>query len=173
MMSMVAKGVRCRIDRLVNRPGVSGDDSTGTLQSVPEGSNPRPFGPVGCDPLGPVGCDLHPLTITLTALVHPEPEAGGYSAEVPALPGCDTQARPWRRSRPISARPPRDGWSPRMAKPGADRCRPLSAGGNMRSGALTAWCRSAKQASPRRTVPPPKTTWAKSTRCLCFVAQSR
>jgi predicted RNase H-like HicB family nuclease len=31
------------------------------------------------------------LTVTLTALVHPEPEAGGYSAEVPALPGCYTQ----------------------------------------------------------------------------------
>jgi predicted RNase H-like HicB family nuclease len=28
---------------------------------------------------------------TLTAVVHPEPEAGGYSAEVPALPGCYTQ----------------------------------------------------------------------------------
>ena len=31
------------------------------------------------------------LTITLTALVYPEPEVGGYSAEVPALPGCYTQ----------------------------------------------------------------------------------
>ena len=31
------------------------------------------------------------FTITLTALVYPEPEAGGYSAEVPALPGCYTQ----------------------------------------------------------------------------------
>jgi predicted RNase H-like HicB family nuclease len=31
------------------------------------------------------------LTVTITALVHPEPEAGGYSAEVPALPGCYTQ----------------------------------------------------------------------------------
>jgi predicted RNase H-like HicB family nuclease len=31
------------------------------------------------------------LTVTLTALVHPESEAGGYSAEVPALPGCYTQ----------------------------------------------------------------------------------
>ncbi len=31
------------------------------------------------------------FTITLTALVHPEPEAGGYSAEVPALPGCYMQ----------------------------------------------------------------------------------
>jgi predicted RNase H-like HicB family nuclease len=31
------------------------------------------------------------FTITLTALVYPESEAGGYSAEVPALPGCYTQ----------------------------------------------------------------------------------
>jgi predicted RNase H-like HicB family nuclease len=31
------------------------------------------------------------ITVTLTALVHPEPRAGGYSAEVPALPGCYTQ----------------------------------------------------------------------------------
>ena len=31
------------------------------------------------------------FTIKLTALVYPEPEAGGYSAEVPALPGCYTQ----------------------------------------------------------------------------------
>jgi predicted RNase H-like HicB family nuclease len=31
------------------------------------------------------------LTVTLTAWVHPEPDAGGYSAEVPALPGCFTQ----------------------------------------------------------------------------------
>jgi predicted RNase H-like HicB family nuclease len=29
--------------------------------------------------------------VTLTALIYPEPEAGGYSAEVPALPGCYTQ----------------------------------------------------------------------------------
>jgi len=31
------------------------------------------------------------FTVTLTALVYPEPEAGGFSAEVPALPGCYTQ----------------------------------------------------------------------------------
>jgi predicted RNase H-like HicB family nuclease len=31
------------------------------------------------------------LTVTITALVHPEPQVGGYSAEVPALPGCYTQ----------------------------------------------------------------------------------
>jgi predicted RNase H-like HicB family nuclease len=31
------------------------------------------------------------FTVTLTALVYPESETGGYSAEVPALPGCYTQ----------------------------------------------------------------------------------
>lgn len=31
------------------------------------------------------------VTVTLTAVVHPEPDAGGFSAEVPALPGCHTQ----------------------------------------------------------------------------------
>jgi predicted RNase H-like HicB family nuclease len=31
------------------------------------------------------------VPVTITALVHPEPQAGGYSAEVPALPGCYTQ----------------------------------------------------------------------------------
>ena len=31
------------------------------------------------------------IGVTLTAWVFPEPEAGGFSAEVPALPGCYTQ----------------------------------------------------------------------------------
>jgi predicted RNase H-like HicB family nuclease len=31
------------------------------------------------------------LTVNLTALVHPEPDVGGFSAEIPALPGCYTQ----------------------------------------------------------------------------------
>lgn len=30
------------------------------------------------------------VTVTLTAIVHPESEAGGFSAEIPALPGCYT-----------------------------------------------------------------------------------
>ena len=38
-------------------------------------------------PAGPITVQV---TVTLTAVVHPEPEAGGYSAEVPALPGCYT-----------------------------------------------------------------------------------
>ncbi len=39
--------------------------------------------------------DIQPITtqftVTLTAVVHPQPFSGGYSAEVPALPGCFTQ----------------------------------------------------------------------------------
>jgi predicted RNase H-like HicB family nuclease len=31
------------------------------------------------------------LAVTVTAVVHPEPDAGGFSAEIPALPGCYTQ----------------------------------------------------------------------------------
>ena len=31
------------------------------------------------------------VPVILTAIVRPEPEAGGYSASIPALPGCHTQ----------------------------------------------------------------------------------
>jgi predicted RNase H-like HicB family nuclease len=31
------------------------------------------------------------VPVVLTAIVRPEPEAGGYSASIPALPGCHTQ----------------------------------------------------------------------------------
>ena len=31
------------------------------------------------------------VAVNLTAIVQPEPEAGGYSASIPALPGCHTQ----------------------------------------------------------------------------------
>jgi len=31
------------------------------------------------------------MTVNLTAVVHPEPDVGGFSAEIPALPGCYTQ----------------------------------------------------------------------------------
>ena len=31
------------------------------------------------------------VPVILTALVRPEPDAGGYSASIPALPGCHTQ----------------------------------------------------------------------------------
>ena len=36
----------------------------------------------------PVSVDV---AVTLTAIVRPEPNAGGYSASIPALPGCHTQ----------------------------------------------------------------------------------
>ena len=31
------------------------------------------------------------VTVKLSAIVRPEPDAGGYSASIPALPGCHTQ----------------------------------------------------------------------------------
>jgi len=31
------------------------------------------------------------IKVSLTAYLYPEPDAGGYSAEIPALPGCYTQ----------------------------------------------------------------------------------
>jgi len=41
----------------------------------------------------PIHMTLIPLqfTVTLTAMVRPEPDVGGFSASVPALPGCHTQ----------------------------------------------------------------------------------
>lgn len=36
----------------------------------------------------PIAIDV---VVSLTAVVRPEPEAGGYSASIPALPGCHTQ----------------------------------------------------------------------------------
>ena len=44
---------------------------------MPDAATPRPF-------------SLQ-LAVTVTALIHPEPEAGGFSAKIPALPGCYTQ----------------------------------------------------------------------------------
>jgi predicted RNase H-like HicB family nuclease len=31
------------------------------------------------------------VPVQLTAIVRPEPDVGGYSASIPALPGCHTQ----------------------------------------------------------------------------------
>jgi predicted RNase H-like HicB family nuclease len=39
-------------------------------------------------PATPLAVDV---AVILTAIVWPEPEAGGYSASIPALPGCHTQ----------------------------------------------------------------------------------
>ena len=36
----------------------------------------------------PIAVDV---AVVLTAIVRPEPDAGGYSASIPALPGCHTQ----------------------------------------------------------------------------------
>ena len=36
----------------------------------------------------PIAVDV---AVILTAIVRPEPDAGGYSASIPALPGCHTQ----------------------------------------------------------------------------------
>jgi predicted RNase H-like HicB family nuclease len=39
-------------------------------------------------PALPVAMDV---AVKITAIVRAEPEAGGYSASIPALPGCHTQ----------------------------------------------------------------------------------
>ena len=39
-------------------------------------------------PAPPVLVDVR---VILTAIVRPEPDAGGFSASIPALPGCHTQ----------------------------------------------------------------------------------
>lgn len=39
-------------------------------------------------PASPVAVDV---AVTLTAIVRQEADAGGYSASIPALPGCHTQ----------------------------------------------------------------------------------
>ena len=39
-------------------------------------------------PAPPIAVDV---AVILTAIVRPEPEAGGFSACIPALPGCHTQ----------------------------------------------------------------------------------
>jgi predicted RNase H-like HicB family nuclease len=39
-------------------------------------------------PASPLAVDV---AVVLTAIVRPEPDAGGYSASIPALPGCHTQ----------------------------------------------------------------------------------
>ena len=31
------------------------------------------------------------VAVVLTAIIRPEPDAGGYSASIPALPGCHTR----------------------------------------------------------------------------------
>lgn len=39
-------------------------------------------------PTTPIAVDVN---VVLTAIIRPEPDAGGYSASIPVLPGCHTQ----------------------------------------------------------------------------------
>ena len=58
------------------------------------------------DEIAPISVQF---TVTLTALVHPEPEVGGYSAEVPALPGCYTQGETLEEIQ-VNLREAAEGW---------------------------------------------------------------
>jgi predicted RNase H-like HicB family nuclease len=49
------------------------------------------------------------LAVILTAVVRPEPEAGGYSASIPALPGCHTQGETLEEVR-ANLREAAEGW---------------------------------------------------------------
>lgn len=52
---------------------------------------------------------LLPFTATLTATVYPEPEAGGYSARVPAPPGCYTHGEAPEEGQ-ANLHEPAEGW---------------------------------------------------------------
>ena len=49
------------------------------------------------------------VTVNLTAIVRPEPDAGGYSASIPALPGCHTQGETLEEVR-ANLREAAEGW---------------------------------------------------------------
>ena len=49
------------------------------------------------------------VTVNLTAIVRPEPNVGGYSASIPALPGCHTQGETLDEVR-ANLREAADGW---------------------------------------------------------------
>ncbi len=49
------------------------------------------------------------VAVVLTAIVRPEPEAGGYSASIPALPGCHTQGETLEEIR-ANLREAAEGW---------------------------------------------------------------
>ena len=57
-------------------------------------------------PAPPVAIDV---AVVLTAIVRPEPEVGGYSASIPALPGCHTQGETLDEVR-ANLREAADGW---------------------------------------------------------------
>ena len=54
----------------------------------------------------PVAVEVH---VILTAIVRPEPDAGGYSASIPALPGCHTQGETLEEVR-ANLREAAEGW---------------------------------------------------------------
>jgi predicted RNase H-like HicB family nuclease len=49
------------------------------------------------------------VAVVLTAIVLPEPDAGGYSASIPALPGCHTQGETLEEVR-ANLREAAEGW---------------------------------------------------------------
>ena len=49
------------------------------------------------------------VTVNLTAIVRPEPDAGGFSASIPALAGCHTQGESLDEVR-ASFREAAEGW---------------------------------------------------------------
>ncbi len=57
-------------------------------------------------PAPPITVDVG---VVLTAIVRPEPDAGGYSASIPALPGCHTQGETLDEVR-ANLREAADGW---------------------------------------------------------------
>jgi predicted RNase H-like HicB family nuclease len=57
-------------------------------------------------PAPPIVVDV---TVNLTAIVRPEPDVGGYSASVPALPGCHTQGETLEEVR-ANLREAAEGW---------------------------------------------------------------
>ena len=65
-------------------------------------------------PAPPIAVDV---AVTLTAIVRPEPNAGGYSASIPALPGCHTQGESLDE---VPRQPPRG--SGGVARRGTRRC---------------------------------------------------
>ena len=58
----------------------------------------------------PVAVDVAvDVAVVLTAMVRPEPDAGGYSASIPALPGCHTQGETLEEVR-ANLREAAEGW---------------------------------------------------------------
>jgi predicted RNase H-like HicB family nuclease len=49
------------------------------------------------------------IPVDLTAIVRPEPDAGGYSASIPALPGCHTEGETLDEVR-VNLREAAEGW---------------------------------------------------------------